>query len=1293
MPTLGVVPCSSESEESGNESADEVKSDDGAEECPVVGGGSDPDLSDMAFLYDINRQMGSHVAKRAPKSLKLFDEVECAGTEVSYRCSGCRKCLDCKRSSRIDAISIQEEIEQEIIEKCVKVDVDKNQTTHLLPFLTNPDNVLVPNERFALKIYESQVQKLNKNPPDKAAAIDFDKKLQTLGYVDYLDDLSEEDRASVLNNDVKYFIPWRIVFNENSTTTPSRIVFDASCAPRDGHSLNAILAKGTNNMNKLQNILVAWTSHKIAFHTDVRKMYNTILLDKKHWQYHLYLWDGELRVGIKPRTKVIKTAIYGVKSSGNIAECGMRKTAELVKERFPAAYKVIMEYFYVDDGLSGCLNQLEADELAAQLTIALMKGGFILKDFTFSYMDPPKELSTDGESVVVGGLRWYTKVDRFSLNIPDLNFTKKRRGRKTETDKVGQIPETFTRRNCAGRIGEVHDLLGRVTPVMCGFKLDLRELILRKLDWDDKIPDDLRQIWKNNFEMINDLKNIKYKRAVVPDDAVDMNVDTIDTADASQDMICAAIYVRFRLKSGGYSCQLVLARTKIVPQGTTQPRAELLAALMNASTGHVVKMSFGDRHKECLKLTDSQVAMFWIRSKRSKLKLGVRNQVIEINRLCDVQDWRAVDTKDMIADIGTRKGNTIDDCMPDSLFYNGFTWMSKDVSEMPVKTAEELILTAENQQAVNKEMLNISADLIDLDSPVSCVSYLPTRYVPTEVSERYAFSEYLIDPNRFRFRKVVRVKGLVFLFLTNLYKKWKKPVPKILTSDSSNTPDILSYQWDRYLVTTGEKSGPITCAGGLVVDLPQCMINAALRYYFVKATLEIKQFLPESKYKHISEEKDNILYYSGRILPTQEVGGELTLYDVSLDLTKCTFCVPLIDIRSPIAYALASEIHWYNPDVQHGGIESVLRNVNCVAFLIGGRQLIVAMKKACERCRFLEKRQIRVAMGPKHDSNLCIAPAFHNTQVDICGPFDSYSNANKRAKIKVWFVIFCCSATGAADSKVMEDYSTDSFLLAFIRFSCQYGYPCKLFPDYGSQLLKGCKDMVLSYSDIQHRLSVEYGVDFETCPVGAHYVHGKIERKIQQIKTSIEKTLYNQRLSLIQWETLGQQVCNSINNLPIGLGNKVERLENLDLLTPNRLLLGRNNSRSPTAPLLVSQDVKKIIQQNSEIFQVWFKSWLVSYVPTLVDRPKWFETNSHISVGDIVLFLKSEKEFEHLYQYGMVSKLFPSKDGLIRSVEIRYQNHAENTERVTTRGIRELVVIHYVDEIGISQELYELAHA
>ena len=55
-----------------------------------------------------------------------------------------------------------------------------------------------------------------------------------------------------------------------------------------------------------------------------------------------------------------------------------------------------------------------------------------------------------------------------------------------------------------------------------------------------------------------------------------------------------AIYARFKLTDGGYSCQLVFARTKIVPKDMSIPRAELLAATLNATTGHVVKISFGE---------------------------------------------------------------------------------------------------------------------------------------------------------------------------------------------------------------------------------------------------------------------------------------------------------------------------------------------------------------------------------------------------------------------------------------------------------------------------------------------------------------------------------------------------------------------------------------------------------------------------------------------------------------------------------------------------------------------------
>jgi len=41
-----------------------------------------------------------------------------------------------------------------------------------------------------------------------------------------------------------------------------------------GYSLNDMLAKGQNNMNKLVEIFIRRRSHHIGVHTDVAKMYN-----------------------------------------------------------------------------------------------------------------------------------------------------------------------------------------------------------------------------------------------------------------------------------------------------------------------------------------------------------------------------------------------------------------------------------------------------------------------------------------------------------------------------------------------------------------------------------------------------------------------------------------------------------------------------------------------------------------------------------------------------------------------------------------------------------------------------------------------------------------------------------------------------------------------------------------------------------------------------------------------------------------------------------------------------------
>ena len=142
------------------------------------------------------------------------------------------------------------------------------------------------------------------------------------------------------------------------------------------------------------------------------------------------------------------------------------------------------------------------------------------------------------------------------------------------------------------------------------------------------------------------------------------------------------------------------------------------------------------------------------------------------------------------------------------------------------------------------------------------------------------------------------------------------------------------------------------------------------------------------------------------------------------------------------------------------------------AYILDGKELVRSFRKDCTRCRYLAKRSVDVVMGPVSKVNLMLAPAFYISQVDLFGPLKAYSVHNKRATINIWFLVFCCCTTGAVSLKVMEDYSTSAFLLGFIRFSCSVGYPKMLLPDEGSQLVKGCKQMQLSFTDIKQKLHV-----------------------------------------------------------------------------------------------------------------------------------------------------------------------------------------------------------------------------
>ena len=353
---------------------------------------------------------------------------------------------------------MKEETEQSIINSSVSINTETHTTTASLPFIANPLQRLANDKDRALKTYHQQLKKLNKpeNAQDKQDILDSERKLQQLGFVDYLKNLPPEVQTSLKNYRIQHYIPWRAVWKTNSVSTPCRVVYDASQATSSGYSLNDLLAKGRNNLNKLQEIVVQWTMRRVAIHTDIKKMYNTIKLQEKDWCFQRHIWQNELDPNEIPEEKIIKTLIYGVKSAGNQAEYGLRQVAELSRSQYPEVDKIVKEDIYVDDCITGEDERDCAHTRADELELVLNKGGFGLKGVSFSGKDPPSTLRDDGKTIFIAGMKWFPKDDVIFLNIGELNFARKQRGKKP-IGTTNIILSKLTRRHCALKVAEIFD--------------------------------------------------------------------------------------------------------------------------------------------------------------------------------------------------------------------------------------------------------------------------------------------------------------------------------------------------------------------------------------------------------------------------------------------------------------------------------------------------------------------------------------------------------------------------------------------------------------------------------------------------------------------------------------------------------------------------------------------------------------------------------------------------------------------------------------------------------------------
>ena len=327
---------------------------------------------------------------------------------------------------------------------------------------------------------------------------------------------------------------------------------------------------------------------------------------------------------------------------------------------------------------------------------------------------------------------------------------------------------------------------------MCTFKLDLSDLFKAYKRWNAPISTGEREKWGGHFELLVQVGELRFPRVVIPEGAVDLNMELLGAGDASERMTCAACYVRFRLKDGSYSCQLILAKTKIVQEGTTLPRAELLAAVLNAHLCHIVRRALKDRVSGQILITDSEIALYWMNNDTKHLKPWTRNRAIEVNRFSEPGERYHVASELNPADIGTRRGVSIEDVSPGSRWQCGQPWMQLSFDAMResyLSSVEDIRYRKEQLAEIRKESAVVSPDLST--SGFLVVSRQRKRQeggyecclvdrmadpivqqISKKVKERLEFSNYIVDPNRFTFNKSVRVVSLVIKASKLLQERW-----------------------------------------------------------------------------------------------------------------------------------------------------------------------------------------------------------------------------------------------------------------------------------------------------------------------------------------------------------------------------------------------------------------------------------------------------------------------------------------------------------------------------------------
>ena len=322
---------------------------------------------------------------------------------------------------------------------------------------------------------------------------------------------------------------------------------------------------------------------------------------------------------------------------------------------------------------------------------------------------------------------------------------------------------------------------------------------------------------------------------------------------------------------------------------------------------------------------------------------------------------------------------------------------------------------------------------------------------------------------------------------------------------------------------------------------------------------------------------------------------------------------------------------------KHQGVEGLVAFIRRSLWIIGGRKMIRKMKDKCIVCKKFDANPIDEIIAPLPAERVSYTYPFGICGIDYAGPL----LANGGGRIcKVWVALFVCATTRAVHLEMVTNLTTDEFLLAFRRFIARRAKPQKIFSDNATTFRAAAEAIQCTW---------------EFNPPAAPWFGGFYERLVQSVKAPLQKVVGQALLHIQDLYTVLTEIEALINARPLTHeGDHTDKPAVTPAMLSGQIWQTTDLEIDTNRPELRKADMLKRTEHVKNVACHLKTRWQEEYVAQLrlFNRGAQPSLNRCIEVGDVV-YVGNPQMKRRQWKLGLVTKVFPGRDGRIRVAEIK----------------------------------------